>query len=180
MIFMRTTDYDRWMMMIDIHWRLLITCFRPSVFDSHWRLHCQHPQNHWRWHDRTLPIAPISITESMCFRPLVIPRNTRLLDSQARFDRPRTRFCFGPCCRGNDYGNHSLQPDKEPDRTTHFTIPTWFSFFRVNNHFSFRKARNRKNKSVQLFLVWDTMKGRLIFPEPRLNCKNSRLIVQRD
>ena len=90
-------------------------------------------------------------------RPLVDPWNTRLLVSQARLDGPRTHFCFRLCCRGNGFWNHFLQPDKQAYKTTHFTIPTWFSFFRVNNHFSFRKARNRKNKSVQLFLVWDTM-----------------------
>ena len=60
------------------------------------------------------------------FLTLVDPRNTRLLVSQDRLDGPRTVFSFRSCCRPNDFGNHLLQPDKEPDKTTQLTIPSWF------------------------------------------------------
>ena len=81
------------------------------------------------------------------------PRNTRLVVSQTRLDGPRTHFCFGSCCRVSGFRNYFRQPDKQPDKTTHFTIPTWFSFFRVNNHFAFRKARRRKQLRGR-FIGW--------------------------
>ena len=104
-----------WKESIDFAW------ISSNSFDSHWRFRYQRRQNHWRWHNLTRQIVPISITGVMPFWPLANPRNTRLLVSQARLDRPRTRFCFGSCYPGNGFRNHFLQPDK--NQTKPLTLP---------------------------------------------------------
>ena len=102
-------------------------------------------------------IVPISTSRSMTFSPLVDPRNTRLLVSQARLDGPRTHLCFGPCCRGKWLPKPLSLTRQEPDKTTHFTICRWFSFRRQTTTILFRNARSRKNKSVQSISVWETL-----------------------
>ena len=44
-----------------------------NYFDSHGRFRYQHRQNHWRRHNLTRPIVPVSIMGVMCFWPLVDP-----------------------------------------------------------------------------------------------------------
>ena len=81
-------------------WGLCLTFYHPvpsDLFDSHWQIDCLPPQIHWRWHDPTIPIVPVSITESMTFDPLVDPRSTVVVASQTRHDAPQPDLCRRPC-----------------------------------------------------------------------------------
>ena len=48
---------------------LRLTRSYPNIFVSHRKNDCQAPQNHWRWHGLTQPIAFVLIAKSMTFRP---------------------------------------------------------------------------------------------------------------
>ena len=92
------------------------------------------------WDILTLPIVPILTTGVMTFGPVIDPRNTRLLVSQTRLDRPRTRFCFGSCCRGKWLRKPISSTRQKPDKTTHLTNRRWFSFSLSNNQIAFPKC----------------------------------------